>query len=81
MNALYQFGVIQQVIERMLGLAVTFDDDGPIDLLLFDTNAHPLPPVTLDEIEGYVKRTILARYKIREATNYAPPLRLIRDQY
>lgn len=81
MNALYQFGVIQRVIERMLGLAVTFDDDGPIDLLLFDTNAHPLPPVTLDEIEGYVKRTILARYKIREATNYTPPLRLIRDQY
>ena len=44
MNALYQFGVIQRVIERMLGLAVTFDDDGPIDLLLFDTNAYPLPP-------------------------------------
>ena len=65
----------------MLGLAVTFDDDGPIDLLLFDTNAYPLPPVTLDEIEGYVERAILARYKIREAINYTPPLRLIRDQY
>ena len=81
MNALYQSGVIQRVIERILGLAVTFDDDGQIDLLLFGTNAYPLPPVTLDEIEGYVERVILARYKIREATNYAPPLRLIRDQY
>ena len=81
MNALYQSGVIQRVIERILGLAVTFDDDGQIDLLLFGTNAYPLPPVTLDEIAGYVERVILARYKIREATNYAPPLRLIRDQY
>ncbi|MBK8754796.1 MAG: VWA domain-containing protein [Candidatus Competibacteraceae bacterium] len=27
MNALYQSGVIQRVIERILGLAVSFDDD------------------------------------------------------
>lgn len=81
MNALYKTGVIQRVIERILGLAVTFDDDGQIDLLLFGTNAYPLPPVTLDEIEGYVERVILSQYKIREATNYAPPLRLIRDKY
>lgn len=81
MNALYKTGVVQRVIERLLGLAVSFDDDGQIDLLLFGTNAYRLPPVTLDEIEGYVERVILAQYKIREATNYAPPLRLIRDQY
>ena len=81
MNALYKTGVVQRVIERLLGLAVSFDDDGQIDLLLFGTNAYQLPPVTLDEIEGYVERVILSQYKIREATNYAPPLRLIRDQY
>ncbi len=81
MNALYKSGVIQRVIERMLGLAVTFDDDGQIDLLLFGTNAYPLPPATLDEIEGYVERVILSQYKIREATNYAPPLRLLLNKY
>jgi hypothetical protein len=81
MNALYKSGVIQRVIERMLGLAVTFDDDGQIDVLLFGTNAYPLPPVTLDEIEGYVERVILSQYKIREATNYAPPLRLLLNKY
>ena len=81
MNALYKSGVVQRVIERMLGLAVSFDDDGQIDLLLFGTNAYPLPPVTLDEIEGYVERVILSQYKIREATNYAPPLRLVLNKY
>ncbi|MCC9001510.1 MAG: VWA domain-containing protein [Candidatus Competibacter sp.] len=81
MNALYKTGVVQRVIERLLGLAVAFDDDGQIDLLLFGTNAYPLPPVTLDEIEGYVERVILSQYKIREATNYAPPLRLILNHY
>ena len=81
MNALYKSGAIQRVIERMLGLAVTFDDDGQIDVLLFGTNAYPLPPVTLDEMEGYVERVILSQYKIREATNYAPPLRLLLNKY
>ncbi len=52
MNVLYQSGVIQRAIERILGLAVAFDDDGQIDLLLFGTNAYPLPAVTLEEIEG-----------------------------
>ena len=33
------------------------------------------------EIEGYVARVILAQYKIREATNYAPPLRLLWKKY
>ncbi len=50
-------------------------------MLLFGTNAYSLPPVTLDEIEGYVERVILAQYKIREATNYAPPLRLLLNKY
>ena len=40
-----------------------------------------MPPVTLDEIEGYVERVILSQYKIREATNYAPPLRLLLNKY
>lgn len=77
MSALYKSGMIQRVIERILGLAVGFDDDGQIDLLLFGTNAYQLPPVTLDEIEGYVERVILTQYKIRKATNYTPPLWLI----
>jgi hypothetical protein len=81
MNALYKTSVVQRVIECILGLAVNFDDDGQIDLLLFGTKAYRLSPVTLDEIDGYVERVILAQYKIREATHYAPPLRLIRDQY
>ncbi|MBL8251778.1 MAG: VWA domain-containing protein, partial [Candidatus Competibacter sp.] len=81
MRELYKSGVIQRAIERILGLAAAFDDDGRIDLLLFGTKAYQLPAVTLDEIEGYVERVILARYTIREATNYAPPLRLLLEKY
>ena len=81
MQALYKSGVVQRVVERMLGLALNFDDDGQIDLLLFGTNAYQLPAVTLEEIDGYVERVILSSYKIREATNYAPPLRMLWNKY
>jgi hypothetical protein len=81
MNRLYKSGVVQRVIERILGLALHFDDDGDIDLFLFGTKAYPLPAVTLDGIDGYVERAILPRYKIIEATNYAPPLKLIQEKY
>lgn len=81
MNRLYRSGAVQTVIERILGLALNFDDDGSIDMMLFGTNAYALPPVTLDDFDGYVERVILANHKVIEATNYAPPLNLILEKY
>ena len=69
------------MVERTLGLALNSYDDGQIDLLLFGTNAYQLPAVTLEEIDGYVERVILSSYKIREATKYAPPLRMLWNKY
>ncbi len=81
MNRLYKDGTVQRVIERMLALALNFDDDGQIDLMLFGTRAYQLPAVTLDDIEGAVERVILTDYRIIEATRYAPPLQMIHDKY
>ncbi len=81
MNKLYRSGVVQTVIERILGLALNFDDDGNIDMMLFGTNAYALPPVTINDFEGYVERVILANHKVIEATNYAPPLNRILEKY
>jgi len=81
MNKLYRSGAVQNVIERILGLALNFDDDGNIDMMLFGTNAYTLPPVTINDFDGYVERVILANHKVIEATNYAPPLKLILEKY
>ncbi|MBF0101652.1 MAG: VWA domain-containing protein [Desulfobacterales bacterium] len=81
MNSLYKSGVIQNVIERILALALNFDDDGSIDIFLFGTNAYSLPSVTINDFDNYVQNIILTKYKINEATNYAPPLKLIYDKY
>ncbi len=81
MNRLFKNGVIQKVIERLLGLALNFDDDGNIDLILFGTRAYQLPGVSLDNLDGYVDREIMAHYKIIEATKYATALHIINDRY
>ena len=81
MNPLYRSCVMQRVMERILGLALNVDDDGNIDLMLFGTRTYRLPAMTLEAIEGYVERVILPRYKIMEATYYAPPLRMIWETY
>ena len=81
MNRLYKDGTVQSVIERVLALALNFDDDGEVDVILFGTNAYQLPAVSLDDLEGYVDRVVLPNYKIIEATRYAVALQLIYDKY
>lgn len=58
MNSLFKQGDIQQVIERILGLALNFDDDGSIDVILFGTKAYALPSVSMDDLDNYVNRVI-----------------------
>ena len=81
MNRLYKSGVVQSVIERVLALALNFDDDGKVDVMLFGTNAYQLPTVSLDGLEGYVDRVILPNYKIVEATRYAAALQSVYEKY
>lgn len=81
MNRLFKSGVVQELIQRILGLALNFDDDGDIDIMLFGSKAYQLPSVSLDDLDGYVDREILANYKVIEATKYATALNLIRNKY
>lgn len=81
MNRLFKDGAIQELIQRILGLALTFDNDSNIDLMLFGTRAYQLPSVSLDDLEGYVEREIIANYRIIEATKYATALNLIKEKY
>lgn len=81
MNSLFKEGIIQELVERLVGLALNFDDDGDIDMILFGTRAYQLPSVSLDNLESYVDREIMANYRIIESTKYATALKLINDKY
>jgi stress response protein SCP2 len=47
MMSQYRIGKVQEVIERLLPLAVHFDDDGELDVWAFSRKVLELPPATL----------------------------------
>ncbi|MBB6099073.1 hypothetical protein HNR42_002509 [Deinobacterium chartae] len=75
MYPLYRDGTMQQVLERVAALALNFDDDGQVDVIVFGTDARYVGGATLATLEGFVAREIVARHNINGATNYARGMR------
>lgn len=80
MNKLYKDGTVQSVIEKALPIAMEFDDDGEMEVWLFDDSYHRLPNISLKNIYDYVNREILNRYHMG-GTCYAPVMKDIFNQY
>jgi len=57
MNKQYHTGKVQAVIDRLLPLAVHFDDDGALDVWAFSTQVKTLPPATLENFADYITAT------------------------
>ncbi len=54
MFAQYNTGKVQAVIERLLPLAVHFDDDGALDVWAFSSNVLALPAATLNNYADFI---------------------------
>jgi len=54
MNGQYSRGKVQEVIERLLPLAVHFDDDGELDVWAFSRKVLGLPAATLANYADYI---------------------------
>lgn len=77
MSCLYRNGVVQKTINRLIPLGLTFDDNGSIDLYLFENGYKKMEDVTLHNYGNYVKDVIdKSQYKMG-GTSYAPVLRAI----
>lgn len=55
MSGFYRSGIVQQVIERVLGFAVLVDDDGKVPVVFYDDEMI-VDEVSLDDFHGYVDR-------------------------
>ncbi len=55
MYAQYDKGKVQEVIERLLPLAVHFDDDGELDVWAFSQRVLALPAATMGNYSDYIK--------------------------
>lgn len=54
MHRQYDQGKVQQVVERLLPLAVHFDDDGELDTWAFSDRVLALPTATLNNYADYI---------------------------
>lgn len=81
MRSHYRSGAIQQLIERILPIAMRFDDDGELDFWIFDDGFHRLPSINKSNFYGYIKREVIDKYSRMGCTSYAPVMKDVYNKY
>ncbi len=75
MRSMYKSGTVQKVVERILAIASQFDDDGNLDVWVYDHEFSRLKQVTEIDFSGYVDREILGNETIHKfGRNDEPPV-------
>ncbi len=75
MDIVYQNGTLQKVLERLLAVATRLDDNGKLDVWVFNEICQRLPSITEENFDDYANREILSTFgKVGNGRydNYAP---------
>ncbi len=80
MKTLYTNGTVQTVMERLLPVAMAFDDNQEIDFYLFSNRYWRLAGIKLSNLADYVTNHIIGKYDM-SATSYAPVLKALFDDF
>ena len=81
MSSLYRNGAVQAVLTRLMPLALRFDDNGELDVWLFDNEYRRMPSMDLSNFDSYVDNEILRNRWHMGGTNYAPVLEDMLKKY
>jgi len=82
MNYLYRNGEVQEVLTRLLPLALKFDDNGELEVYLFNNRCTQMRAMTLNNYENYVEKEILRKGNgPTGGTSYAPAILKTLDAY
>lgn len=79
MERLYDNGTMQDVVEKILPLGMTFDDNGAVESWIFDNEFHRLRDITLSNLDNYIKKET-SKYGMG-GTCYAPVMKDILKAY
>lgn len=74
MSNMFRYGEVQEVIARLLPIALKFDDNGELESWLFSNDYERLDAVTAYNYEGYVDNVMLNSGMYMGGTEYAPVL-------
>lgn len=81
MGNLFRNGSVQNVITRLLPIALKFDDNGELESWLFSNDYDSLEPVTINNYKNYVREFMMNSRMSMGGTNYAPVLEDIVSYY
>ncbi|HCL4480377.1 TPA: VWA domain-containing protein [Clostridium botulinum] len=81
MDYYYKQGLVQDLVERLLPIALKFDDNGELDMWLFDNRFRRLSSVTEDNFYNYVNREVIEKGYGMGGTNYSPVMKDILKKY
>jgi vWA found in TerF C terminus len=68
----YRSGLVQSIVERLFPLALAFDNDGKMDMYLFENSYRELPEITTANYKGYIQREVIDKRFHMGGTSYAP---------
>lgn len=75
MSNLFKNGDVQDVVTRLLPIALKFDDNGELESWLFSNGKERLKAVTINNYHDYVRKVMLKADMSMGGTNYAPVLK------
>ncbi len=81
MDQMYKNGTVQAVMERLLPIAMNFDDNGSMEAWIFENGFHRLPDINHDNYYGYIKSEILDKRYRMGGTCYAPIMKDVAKKY
>ena len=81
MERMYRNGEVQAVIERLLPVAMNLDDNGEMEMWLFDDSYNRINSISIKNYYNYIKNeNILNKYPMG-CTKYSPVMKDIRNKY
>lgn len=81
MRLMYSSGKVQDVITRLLPIALKFDDDGELDCYLFSNNYKKVTPCTKSNYQNFVDKELHETSSFHMGgTKYAPVLNAVHSE-
>ena len=77
MSTLYRDGTIQETLNRLIPIGLTFDDNGEIEVFLFEDGYRSFPAMTIENYKTYQADVIDRSNYSMGGTNYSPVLNAI----
>ena len=81
MDHLYYNGGVQEVLEKLLPIAMQFDDNGVMEAWIFSNKCWRIPEISLENYYDYIKNNkLIDRYEMG-GTEYAPVMQDVVKKY